>query len=99
LIGSCKFGEKTARKIEKFLGRPEGWLDTIKETESNESIGYFYKVFESLSPEQKKQVSDYAKYIASQYQENNQENNQETPQKKQNNPLTTHTQNVGGGAS
>ncbi len=87
LIGSCKFGEKTARKIEGFLGRPDGWLDDPQDIEP---VSPFYKIFESLSREQKKQVEDYVRFIASQ----SQESTQPTPEIK---PLTNQAPNAGGG--
>lgn len=35
LLGSCKFGEKAARKIELQLKKPPGWLDVLHDTEGN----------------------------------------------------------------
>ncbi|MEY3881057.1 MAG: hypothetical protein RIQ94_1853 [Pseudomonadota bacterium] len=88
LIGSCKFGEKAARKIEVLTGKPNGWMDTPHDGAIKITDG-FYDAYKSLSAEQQKQIDQYIAFIASQAPE-------KTP-KPENKLLTPMPENAGGG--
>lgn len=55
-IGSCPFGEKAARNIEKLMGKPIGWMDTDHESSASEATDSFYDIYKALNPENKKMI-------------------------------------------
>ena len=49
IIGSCSFGEKAARKIERLLNLPNLWMDTIHENKNETSQASTIKLDNNLT--------------------------------------------------
>ncbi len=70
MIGSCKFGEKAARKIERAIGMPIGWLDVLHGIDSTDYIDStavrqeMQPSDDRLSKNQEKTVDDVRQLLA-----------------------------------
>jgi hypothetical protein len=89
LTGHRNIGEKVARKFELALKKPQGWMDSIHDDSATNNPDII-----DLSKYNEDQQRVIRMLLGSFDSSQGQENN---PQNKQNNPLTTPVQNVGGG--